>query len=54
MGPENTDRRVAVIIEDDADIRNLLEAALTPAGFAAVPTSNGLDGIAAGAATTRS
>ena len=47
MGPEITDRRVAVIIEDDADIRNLLEAVLTQAGFEAIPTSNGLDGIAA-------
>ena len=37
--------RVAVIIEDDADIRNLLEAVLTQAGFTVIPTSNGLDGV---------
>jgi DNA-binding response OmpR family regulator len=47
MGNDQMDRRVAVIIEDDADIRNLLEAVLTQAGFEAIPTSNGLDGIAA-------
>ncbi|TFD60482.1 response regulator transcription factor [Cryobacterium sp. Hh38] len=44
---DNADRRVAVIIEDDADIRNLLEEVLTQAGFKAIPTCNGLDGIAA-------
>ena len=37
--------RVAVIIEDDADIRNLLEAVLTQAGFSVIVTSNGLDGV---------
>jgi len=40
-------RRVAVIIEDDADIRHLLEAVLTQAGFDAIATSNGLDGVRA-------
>ena len=47
MDLENAERRVAVIIEDDADIRNLLEAVLSQAGFEAIATSNGLDGIAA-------
>jgi len=36
-----------VIIEDDADIRHLLEAVLTQAGFHAIATSNGLDGVRA-------
>jgi len=36
-----------VIIEDDADIRHLLEAVLTQAGFNAIATSNGLDGVRA-------
>ncbi|WP_208858867.1 response regulator transcription factor [Cryobacterium zongtaii] len=40
-------RRVAVIIEDDADIRHLLEAVLTQAGFKTIATSNGLDGVRA-------
>ncbi|TFB77233.1 response regulator transcription factor [Cryobacterium glaciale] len=47
MFPDNAPRRVAVIIEDDPDIRNLLEAVLSQAGFEAIATSNGLDGIAA-------
>ncbi|WP_441790198.1 response regulator transcription factor [Leifsonia sp. YAF41] len=41
------ERRVAVIIEDDTDIRHLLETVLEQAGFEVVATSNGLDGIAA-------
>jgi DNA-binding response OmpR family regulator len=47
MVSENIGRRVAVIIEDDADIRNLLEAVLIQAGFETVATRNGLEGIAA-------
>ncbi len=41
------ERRVAVIIEDDTDIRHLLETVLEQAGFDVVSTANGLDGIAA-------
>jgi DNA-binding response OmpR family regulator len=47
MLSEKSEQRVAVIIEDDADIRNLLEAVLTQAGFETIAASNGLDGIAA-------
>jgi two-component system OmpR family response regulator len=47
MNTQGDDRRVAVIIEDDADIRHLLETVLTQAGFDAIATSNGLDGIQA-------
>jgi DNA-binding response OmpR family regulator len=39
--------RVAVVIEDDADIRNLLEAILGQAGFACHSAENGPDGIEA-------
>ena len=44
---QNTEQRVAVIIEDDADIRELLGAVLTQAGFDVVATANGPEGIAA-------
>lgn len=37
--------RVAVVIEDDADIRHLLETVLTQAGFQVIAAANGLDGI---------
>ncbi|MEO9095629.1 MAG: response regulator transcription factor [Microbacteriaceae bacterium] len=40
-------RRVAVVIEDDADIRQLLAAVLEQAGFETVLTGNGLDGVEA-------
>ncbi|GAA2239474.1 response regulator transcription factor [Herbiconiux moechotypicola] len=41
------ERRVAVIIEDDADIRHLLETVLSQAGFEVIATGNGLDGVQA-------
>jgi two-component system OmpR family response regulator len=44
---ERDPRRVAVVIEDDDDIRNLLETILTQGGFSVVSRSNGLDGIEA-------
>lgn len=37
--------RTAVIIEDDADIRGLLEATLQQAGFAVHPAATGTDGV---------
>jgi DNA-binding response OmpR family regulator len=40
-------RRVAVVIEDEADVRRLLEATLTRSGFDVVGASNGPDGIEA-------
>ena len=42
-----TGPRFAVVIDDDADIRQLLVDVLTQAGFQAIPTGNGLDGVAA-------
>lgn len=44
---ENAEQRVAVVIEDDDDIRHLLETVLTQAGFRVVATSNGADGVEA-------
>lgn len=41
------DRRVAVVIEDDLDIRYLLEQVLMQAGFSTVSTGNGEDGVRA-------
>lgn len=40
-------RRVAVVIEDDADIRHLVETVLTQGGFQVISAGNGLDGIEA-------
>jgi DNA-binding response OmpR family regulator len=37
--------RVAVVIEDDADIRNLLEAILGQAGFTCYPAETGPEGL---------
>jgi DNA-binding response OmpR family regulator len=37
--------RVAVVIEDDADIRNLLEAVLAQGGFTCYSSASGLEGI---------
>ncbi|MBK4346868.1 response regulator transcription factor [Lacisediminihabitans changchengi] len=39
--------RVAVVIEDEVDIRHLLEAVLQQAGFQVIATGNGPDGIEA-------
>jgi two-component system OmpR family response regulator len=47
MQTQHADRRVAVVIEDDDDIRNLLETVLAQAGFEVVSRGNGLDGIEA-------
>jgi DNA-binding response OmpR family regulator len=41
------EERVAVIIEDDADIRHLLEAILDQAGFGCYAVESGADGIQA-------
>ena len=41
------EKRVAVVIEDDADIRNLLRTILEQSGFSPVLASNGEDGIEA-------
>lgn len=40
-------KRVAVVIEDDADIRNLLEAILDQAGFTCFAAASGAEGILA-------
>lgn len=44
---EGSGRRHAVVIEDDDDIRHLLETVLTQAGFEVTARSNGYDGIEA-------
>ena len=44
---DGDERRVAVVIEDDADIGNLLAAVLAEAGFESHQATTGLDGIEA-------
>lgn len=44
---DSGERRLAVIIEDDPDIRGLLETVLSQAGFETVSADNGIDGVAA-------
>lgn len=44
---DGEERRVAVIIEDDADIANLLAAVLAEAGFESHQTADGVEGIEA-------
>jgi two-component system OmpR family response regulator len=41
------DPKLAVIIEDDADVRHLLKTVLTQSGFQTILTTNGADGIEA-------
>lgn len=40
-----TESRIAVVIEDDADIRQLLATVLEQAGFDTILTGNGIDGV---------
>lgn len=47
VAPPPKPGRVAVVIEDDADIRNLLQAILEQAGFSTHACENGADGIEA-------
>lgn len=47
MTMDSPGRRYAVVIEDDDDIRHLLESVLTQAGFDVTACSNGYDGIEA-------
>jgi two-component system OmpR family response regulator len=39
------EEKLAVIIEDDADVRHLLKTVLTQSGFQTIVTTNGADGI---------
>ncbi|MET0726436.1 MAG: response regulator transcription factor [Leifsonia sp.] len=43
----SSEKRVAVIIEDDADIRHLLESVFEQAGFETVTAASGIDGVEA-------
>lgn len=45
VGMATGQERTAVVIEDDADVRNLLAAILNEAGFHAVPAATGIEGI---------
>lgn len=45
--PVSESQRVALIIEDDPDIRELLSTTLRMTGFATIEAINGLDGLAA-------
>jgi two-component system OmpR family response regulator len=44
---EDQETKLAVIIEDDADVRHLLKTVLTQTGFQTILTTNGADGIEA-------
>lgn len=44
---EGAEEKLAVIIEDDADVRHLLKTVLTQSGFQTILTTNGADGIEA-------
>lgn len=41
------DKRLAVVIEDDKDVRSLVKSILTQSGFEVVVAANGADGVAA-------
>lgn len=47
MNLDDPSPRTAVIIEDDADVRDLLAAVLESAGFSTISAENGLDGVEA-------
>jgi DNA-binding response OmpR family regulator len=44
---EGAEQKLAVIIEDDADVRHLLKTVLTQSGFQTILTTNGADGVEA-------
>ena len=44
---DGSDQKLAVIIEDDADVRHLLKTVLTQSGFQTILTTNGADGVEA-------